>query len=82
MKRMIKYISGTVYLKLALELLSLALITWWLDASFAVNPYFISQTGAGYLLDKLVVTSMLGKHHISTKTFTEADVVGVDDAAL
>ena len=58
LKRKMKYITGTVYLKFILELMLLDLITWCLDETFAVHPYFMSQTGAGMSLDKLVATSM------------------------
>ena len=38
LKRLMKYLKSTVYLKLALEADNLTLLKWWVDAAYAVHP--------------------------------------------
>jgi hypothetical protein len=57
----------------------LAMVKWWIDASFAIHPDMRSQTGGTMLLGKGLVYSFSRKQRINTKNSTEAELVGVDD---
>ncbi len=78
---MLKYLHGTVYLSLTLDASQMALVRWWVDASFAVHPDYRSHTGAVLSLGKGGVTSISRKQRLNTKSSMEAEVVGVDDAS-
>ena len=54
-------------------------LSWNIDASFAVHPDCKSHTGACLTLGHGNVLSLLLKERISTKSSTEAELVGVDD---
>ena len=41
LKRVMKYIKGTLGFKLSLRVDRLSLIKWWVDASFATHDYFL-----------------------------------------
>jgi len=63
-----------------LEADSLSVFKWWVDASFAVHPDMKSHTGATMSLGKGSVVSMSNKQKLNTRSSTEAELVGVDDA--
>ena len=67
-------------LMLTLEADSLSVFKWWVDASFAVHPDMKSHTGATMSLGKGSVVSMSNKQKLNTRSSTEAELVGVDDA--
>jgi hypothetical protein len=52
----------------------------WIDASFAVHRDMQSHTGASMSLGKGSSISLSRKQKLNTKSSTEAEVVGVDDA--
>ena len=56
-------------------------ITWSVDASFAVHGDYRSHTGATASLGKGSILAISMKQKINTKSSTEAELVGVDDAA-
>ena len=55
-------------------------MVWNIDASFAVHDDCKSHTGASLTLGHGSVLSMSCKQKINTKSSTEAELVGVDDA--
>ena len=56
-------------------------INWWVDAaSFAVHPDLRSHTGATVSLGKGSIYNKSSKQKINTRSSTEAEVVGVNDA--
>jgi len=59
----------------------MTLMRWWVDASFATHPDYRSHTGAVLSLGKGGVISMSRKQRLNTKSSTEAEVVGIDDAS-
>ncbi len=77
----LKYLHGTVYLSSTLDASQMTLVRWWVDASFAIHPDYRSHTGAVLSLRKGSVTRMLRKQRLNTKSLTEAEVVGVNDAS-
>ena len=57
-------------------------LTWNIDASFAVHPDCKSHTGACLTIGHGSVISIYAKQKINTKSSTEAELVGVDDAMI
>jgi len=55
-------------------------LTWNIDASFAVHVDCKSHTGACLTLGHGSILSISAKQKINTKSSTEAELVGVDDA--
>jgi len=76
----VQYLRNWPDLNLTLEADSLSVFKWWVDGSFAVHPDMRSHTGATMSLGKGSVLSMSTKQKLNTKSSTEAELVGVDDA--
>ena len=55
-------------------------IKWWVDASYAVHPDYRSHTGIAMSLGKGTAINVSTKQKINTKSSTEAELVGADDA--
>ncbi|KAG7373109.1 reverse transcriptase RNA-dependent DNA polymerase [Nitzschia inconspicua] len=78
--RCVRYLRRTAHLPLVLEASSISNIRWWVDASYAVHPDMRSHTGATMTLGKGSVYSMSTRQKINTRSSTEAELVGVNDA--
>jgi len=78
--RVVRYLRGTPTLCLTLEADDLQVIWWWVDASFGVHTDMRSHTGATMSLGKGAVYSTSTRQKLNTKSSTEAELVGVDDA--
>jgi hypothetical protein len=78
--RTIKYLRGTIFMPLALGWDRSGVLTWSVYASFAIHNDMRSHTGAVLLLGQGALMSMSSKQKINTKSSTEAELVGVDDA--
>jgi hypothetical protein len=78
--RVIKYLRLTVSIPLVLGWDGTGQLTWSVDASFAVHKDMRSHTGAVLSLGQGALVSMSLKQKINTKSSTEAELVGVDDA--
>ena len=79
LKRLLKYLKGTIYLPLILAADSMSFIRWWIDASFAVHMDMKGQTGAMMSFGEGAVNSFSRKQKLNAKSSTEAEVIGVDD---
>ena len=55
-------------------------LTWNINASFSVHPDCKSHTGACLTLGHGSILSISAKQKINTKSSTEAEFIGVDDA--
>jgi hypothetical protein len=53
---------------------------WYVDASFAVHPDFKSHTGVAMTAGKGATINVSHKQNINTRSSTEAELVGGDDA--
>ena len=60
---------------------NLRVVKWFVDASFAVHPDYRSHTGAVMTFGKGSVMGMSRKQKLNTRSSTEAELVGADDAA-
>ena len=78
--RLMKYLNGTRELVLRLGADNLNVVKWYVDASFAVHPDFKSHTGAVMTLGQGAIQSMSRKQKLNTRSSTESELVGVDDA--
>ena len=78
--RLMKYLNGTKDDKLILSADNLHTIKWYVDASFAVHPDFKSHTGAVMTFGHGAPISMSKKQKLNTRSSTEAELVGADDA--
>ena len=79
LKRVMQYIKGTIHMPLILSAESMTLPRWWIDASYAVHNDCRSHTGAMVTFGSGMALSFSRKQKLSTKSSTEAEVVGVDD---
>jgi hypothetical protein len=78
--RVIKYLRLTISIPLVLGWDGSGTLKWSVDASFAVHKDMRSHTGAVLSLGQGALMSMSLKQKINTKSSTEAELVGVDDA--
>jgi hypothetical protein len=81
LKRLLKYIRGTIYMPLILRANSLSIIKWWVDASYATHGDCRGHTGAMMSLGWGSIIGMSKKQKLNTKSSTECELVGVDDAS-
>ena len=79
--RLLKYLNGTRKKGLTLKIDDMRVVKWYVDASFAVHPDFRSHTGGVMTMGKGAIQSMSKKQKLNTRSSTEAELVGVDDAA-
>ena len=78
--RTMRYLRGTSGLGLTLKADNIAKISWWVDASFAVHPNMRSHTGVVLTLGGGAVYGSSTKQKLNTRSSTEAELVGVNDA--
>ena len=78
--RVIRYLRETISLPLVLGWDGSGNLIWSVDASFAIHKDMKSHTGAVLSLGQGAALSFSSKQKINTKSSTEAELVGVDDA--
>ena len=78
--RCLRFLRETKDDKLTLEADGSSVISWWIDASYAVHPNMRSHTGATMSMGKGCPISISTKQKLNTRSSTEAEVVGVNDA--
>ena len=79
LKRILKYLFGTRFLKLTLSADSLSILRWYIDASHQIHDDCKGHTGALLTLGKGATLSSSNKHKINTKSSTESEIVAVHD---
>jgi hypothetical protein len=77
---LLEYVNATRRDVLTLSVDNLNVVKWYVDASFAVHPDFKSQTGAVMTYGQGAMMAMSKKQKLNTRSSTEAELVGVDDA--
>jgi hypothetical protein len=80
LKRLLRYIRCKIHLPLILRADSLDVIKWWVDASFATHDNCRGHTGAATSLGRGSIIGMSKKQKINTRSSTESELVGADDA--
>jgi len=78
--RLMRYLHSTPKLHLTLSADDLQTIKWYVDASFAVHPDFKSHTGATMTMGEGCMQTMSPKQKLNSRSSTEVEVIGVDDA--
>jgi hypothetical protein len=78
--RLMYYLNGSTDEVLFLAADDQHVIKWYIDASFAVHHDFRSHTGGAMSYGTGVPISISRKQKLNTKSSTEAELVGVDDA--
>ena len=83
---MLRYLKGSVELK---TMLSANFTTnkgfvfkWYIDAAFAVHTDFKSHSGRALTMGKGSINNISTKQKLNTKSFMEAELVGVDDVSI
>ena len=76
----IRYTRGTVHMPLTPRVDVLSVIKWWVDASFAVQPYCKGHTGAMMFMGSVLIMEISWKKMINGRSSTEAEIVGADNA--
>ena len=79
--RMMAFLALTKKDKLTLEAGKELIAKWYPDAAFAVHPDMKSHTGYILTLGKGAIISASRKQSLNTRSSTEAELVGADDAA-
>jgi hypothetical protein len=79
LKKLIEYLRESIYLPLILGWDESGVLTWSVDASFAVHMDMRSHTGMALTLGRGALISGSYKQKINTKSSTESELVGVDD---
>ena len=78
--RCLRYIQETKDMPLILTATNPHVIRSWVDASFAVHPVMKSHTGATMSMACGSIYSLSTKHKIKTRSSTETELVGINDA--
>ena len=78
--RMMRYLHSTQKWHLTMRADDLKVIKWHIDASFAVHPDFKSHTGAVMTMGGGAMQTLTRKQKLNSRSSTEAELIGVDDA--
>ena len=78
--RLIKYLHSTKKWHKTLKADSLRIIKHYVDASFAVHPDFRSHTGSMMTMGDGAMLVKSNKQKLNSRSSTEAELIGVDDA--
>ena len=78
---LLEYVNGTHEDVLTLPANNLHILKWYVDASFAVHPDFRSHTEATFTYGTGAPVTMSRKQKLNTRSSTEAELVGADDAS-
>jgi Reverse transcriptase (RNA-dependent DNA polymerase) len=79
LKRVMRYLRGTQMMPLALEADSTNIVKWWADASYAVHPNMRSHTGGAMSMGKGVIYGTSVTQKLTSKSSTEAELIGASD---
>ena len=78
LKRVLKYLNGTKYLKLRLTVDNLAVLKWYVDGSHNVHWDCKGHGGAVFLFGRGATSSYLRKLKTNTRSSTETELVTAD----
>jgi len=78
LKRVLKYLNGTKYLKLRLTVDYMAVLKWYVDGSHNVHWYCKGHGGAVFLLERGATSSYSRKLKLNTRSSTETELVTAD----
>ena len=78
LKRILKYLNGTRYLKLKLTVKSLGVVKWYVDGSHNVHSDMRGHGGAVFTLGKGAISSYSRKLKLNTRSSTETELITAD----
>jgi len=79
LKRVLRYLRSTRYLKLTLSAESLTNIIWYIDASHQLHDDCKGHTGSLLTFGRGATTSSSTKHKIPSKSSCESEIIGLYD---
>ena len=79
LKRVLKYLKGTIGLKLTLSVDDMSIIKWWINTSYATHYNCKSHRDTIMSLGKGAVTSASNKHKTKGRRSTDNKLIGVHD---
>jgi hypothetical protein len=79
LRHLMEYLRGDRDRPLILGADNEGILMWYVDASFAVHPKMHRHTGGGMTMGRGFPISVSTKQMLNTKSFTESELVGVDD---
>jgi hypothetical protein len=79
LRRVMCYLRATWTMPLTLEADETNIIKWWVDAAYAVHPDMRSHTGGAMSMGKGVIYGTSTRQKLTTKSSTEAELVGTSD---
>jgi hypothetical protein len=82
LKRVLKYLKGTKYMKLTLNVSDLNNICWWVDASYNTHEYCKGHTGGMMSLGKSgrgALLRMCKKQKLNVRSSCKGELVGIND---
>ena len=82
LKRVLKYLKGTLFMKLMLSASDLVNIRWWVDASYNVHDDCKGHTGGMVVVGKEgkgAPLSTCRKQKLNVRSSCEGELVGIDD---
>ena len=77
--RLMRYLNGTIDLALTLRADDITRALWYANIAFAVHFDMKSHTGGVLTMGKGAIQTMSSKQKLTTKSTTEAELVGADD---
>ena len=80
LKNCLKYLKGTLHMKLYLTADSLSIIHWWVDAAYGVHWDCKGHTRAMMSMGKGAILSFLRGQKLNAGSSTEAELIGIADA--
>ncbi len=78
LKRVLKYLNGTKYLKLRLSMENLGMLKWYVDGSHNVHPDCRGNGGVLFSMEKGATTSYSRKLKLNTRSSMESKLVMTD----
>ena len=78
LKRVLKYLNGTKYLKLKLSVDNLGMLKWYVDGSHNVHWDCKGHRGAVFKMGKGATTSYSRKVKLNSRSSTETELLTAD----
>ena len=79
LKRVIKYLLGTKYLKFTFSIDNIGILKWYIDASYPMHGNCRAHTTALSTIEKGAITTFSKKQKLNSRSSTEAELIWVVD---
>jgi hypothetical protein len=80
LKRVLRYLKGTMHMKLTLSVDNMTTICWYIDASYGAHMDLKGHTGMMMTFGKGAAMSFARGQKLNVRSSTECELVGIDDA--